>query len=195
MATLPGAWLYRVSAGTGQPGVSILWLGEVESWICNFYLSVAACKTCLSRSVPEIHKPVAGTLSNQPTNQLHMAKNTNLRRLSAPQTIPPPSKPISPFHTTSVRTAERVLVWRHCSTKRRKLVIISLQSSRPSGQCVKSNIITKELEFYGKHLLLTLGPTPHLCQEEKLSNYLVFDWCGVRTMPQKQDNHYRTRFS
>ena len=42
VATLPGAWRYRVSAGTGRPGVSILWLGEVESWICNFYLSVAA---------------------------------------------------------------------------------------------------------------------------------------------------------
>ena len=39
---LPGAWHYRVSTGTGQPGVSILWLGEVESWICNFYLSVTA---------------------------------------------------------------------------------------------------------------------------------------------------------
>ena len=44
VATLPGAWRYRVSAGTGQPGVSILWLGEVESLICNFYLSVAVRK-------------------------------------------------------------------------------------------------------------------------------------------------------
>ena len=44
VATLPGAWLYRVSAGTGRPGVSILWLGEVESLICSFYLSVAARK-------------------------------------------------------------------------------------------------------------------------------------------------------
>ena len=44
VATMPGAWCYRVSAGTGQPGVSILWLGVVESLICNFYLSVAACK-------------------------------------------------------------------------------------------------------------------------------------------------------
>ena len=42
VATLPGAWHYRVSAGTGRPGVSILRLGEVESSICNFYLSVAA---------------------------------------------------------------------------------------------------------------------------------------------------------
>ena len=44
VATLPGAWCYRVSAGTGQPSVSILWLGEMESLVCNFYLSVAARK-------------------------------------------------------------------------------------------------------------------------------------------------------
>ena len=44
VATLPGAWRYRVSTGTGRPGVSILGLGEVERWICNFYLSVAARK-------------------------------------------------------------------------------------------------------------------------------------------------------
>ena len=41
VATLPGAWRYRVSTGTGRPGVSIQWLGEVERLICNFYLSVA----------------------------------------------------------------------------------------------------------------------------------------------------------
>ena len=44
VAALPDAWRYRVSAGTGRPGVIILWLGEVESLICNFYLSVAARK-------------------------------------------------------------------------------------------------------------------------------------------------------
>ena len=42
IAALPGAWYYRVSTGTGQPGVSILWLGEMESLICSFCLSVAA---------------------------------------------------------------------------------------------------------------------------------------------------------
>ena len=42
--TLPGAWHHRVSAGTGRPGVSVLRLGEVESLICNFYLSVATRK-------------------------------------------------------------------------------------------------------------------------------------------------------
>ena len=30
VATLPGAWRYRVSAGTGRTGVSILWLGEMD---------------------------------------------------------------------------------------------------------------------------------------------------------------------
>ena len=44
-ATLPGAWRYRVSAGTGRPSVSILRLGEIESLIFNFYLSVAARTT------------------------------------------------------------------------------------------------------------------------------------------------------
>ena len=43
VATLPYAWCNRVSAGTGWPGVSILWLGEMESLV-NFYLSVAARK-------------------------------------------------------------------------------------------------------------------------------------------------------
>ena len=42
VATLPGAWRYGVSAGTGRPCVSILRLGEMESLICNLYLSVAA---------------------------------------------------------------------------------------------------------------------------------------------------------
>ena len=44
MPTLPGAWSCRVSAGTCWSGVSILWLDEIGSLICNFYLSVAACK-------------------------------------------------------------------------------------------------------------------------------------------------------
>ena len=40
--TLVGVWRYKVTAGTGWSGVSIPWLGEVESLICNFSLSVAA---------------------------------------------------------------------------------------------------------------------------------------------------------
>ena len=42
-ATLPGAWHYRVSTGTGWSGVSIFLLCEIESFICNLYLSLAAC--------------------------------------------------------------------------------------------------------------------------------------------------------
>ena len=67
VATLPGAWRYRVSAGTGRPGVSILWLGEMESLICNFYGSVAARKTVWADpSLRYTH--VAGTLSSQQAN-------------------------------------------------------------------------------------------------------------------------------
>ena len=44
VATLQGVWCYRISTGTGRPGVSVLWLGEVESLIWSFYLSVVACK-------------------------------------------------------------------------------------------------------------------------------------------------------
>ena len=47
---LPGAWRYRVSAGTDRRGVSILWLGEVKSLIGNFFFGVAARTT-----VSEIH--------------------------------------------------------------------------------------------------------------------------------------------
>ena len=50
VTTLPGAWSYRVSAG--WPGVSILWLGEMESLACNFYLSVAARK--IARADPSL---------------------------------------------------------------------------------------------------------------------------------------------
>ena len=45
VATLACTWCYMVSAGTGWPGVSIQWPGEVESLICKFYHSVAAGTT------------------------------------------------------------------------------------------------------------------------------------------------------
>ena len=44
VATLPGAWHYRLSSGTGRPGVSIHVTGWVESLICNVYVSVTARK-------------------------------------------------------------------------------------------------------------------------------------------------------
>ena len=80
VATLPGAWHYRVSAGTGRPGVSILWLGEVESLSCNFYLSVAARK--LSVQIRPWDALACCWDVKQPTNQ-----QTNKQRNK--QTIPP----------------------------------------------------------------------------------------------------------
>ena len=41
VATLQNDWRYGVIAVTGRPGVSILWLGEIQRLICKFYLSVA----------------------------------------------------------------------------------------------------------------------------------------------------------
>ena len=66
VVSLPGAWRYRVSAGTGWPGVSIPLLGEVESLDMLLLAQCGSTYNCLSRSVPEIH--VAGTLSNKQTN-------------------------------------------------------------------------------------------------------------------------------
>ena len=43
VVTLPGTWHDRVSTGTGWSSVSILWLDEMESLICKFFLIVAAC--------------------------------------------------------------------------------------------------------------------------------------------------------
>ena len=78
VATLPGAWHYRVSAGTGQPGVSMLWLGEIESLICNFYLSVAAHKISVAA-----HKIVCADLSLRYTHMLleHSATNQQTIKL------------------------------------------------------------------------------------------------------------------
>ena len=78
MATLPGAWRYRVSTGTGRPGVSILWLGEMESLICSFYLSVAARKiVCADPSLRYTRSHVAGTISNQQTKHLCLMIHVN----------------------------------------------------------------------------------------------------------------------
>ena len=57
VATLPGAWHYEVSAGTGWPGFSILWQGEVES---NFYLSVAAHKLVWADPPPKYSSMLLG---------------------------------------------------------------------------------------------------------------------------------------
>ena len=46
-------------------------------------------------------------------------------------------------------------VWRLTSVERRKY--LTFDSSKPSGPCVKSEIITKEHEFFSKYLLLIIG--------------------------------------
>ena len=84
VATLPGAWRLRISAGTGWSGISILLLGRMESLICNFYLSVAARKIVRVDFVPEIHLHVAGTLSNQQTTILSLCKTDQLFSPSQP---------------------------------------------------------------------------------------------------------------
>ena len=72
VATPLSAWRCRVSTGTGGPGVSILSLGEIESLLRNLSQRV---RTCLSRSVPEIHQHVAGALSKHASQH---AKQPNL---------------------------------------------------------------------------------------------------------------------
>ena len=58
VATLPGAQHYRVRAGIGWPGDSILWLGEIV-WSAT---SVSVWQHAkLSRSIQEIHTHFAGT--------------------------------------------------------------------------------------------------------------------------------------
>ena len=69
VATLPGAWCYVVSAGTGWPGVSILWLKEIENLICNFCLSVWAdpplrdTNMLLGRSANSKQQPQRGQMA------------------------------------------------------------------------------------------------------------------------------------
>ena len=70
VATLPGAWCYRVSAGTGRPGVSILSLGEMESLICSFHLSVAARKiVCADPSLRYTRMLLGRSATNQQQQQ------------------------------------------------------------------------------------------------------------------------------
>ena len=68
VATLPGAWRNRVSAGTGVSGVSILCLGEAKSLICNLSLSLLPTRgvnatwvrvhSVLKTEMPSVRLPV-----------------------------------------------------------------------------------------------------------------------------------------
>ena len=70
VATLPGAWRYRVSTGTGWPGCQYTVTKSGRKLDLQLLSQCGRMLTCLSRSVPEIHQHVAGTLSNQQT--LHL---------------------------------------------------------------------------------------------------------------------------
>ena len=73
LAILQGAWHKRVSASTGWPGLSILWLGEkaYNYLICNFYLKVAAGNSVkVDLSLRYILR-IAGALSNHDTTKNH----------------------------------------------------------------------------------------------------------------------------
>ena len=88
MAILPGAWRYRVSTGTGRPGVSILWLGEVERLICNFYLSVAARQIVWADPSLRYTSMLLGRkATNQQTIVARLTKWTMSKRCSV--TVPP----------------------------------------------------------------------------------------------------------
>ena len=52
VAILPGAWFSRVSAETGWPSLSTLWLCKIASLVRNFYLSMAVCTTDRADSSP-----------------------------------------------------------------------------------------------------------------------------------------------
>ena len=80
VATLPGAWCRRVSAGTGWPGINILWLGDVESLICSFFLSVAAqlSEQIYPWDTPACCWGVKQPVSKQPSPVLLLLVSTSL---------------------------------------------------------------------------------------------------------------------
>ena len=71
VTAVPGAWHYRVSVGTGWPGVSILWLYETK-FDQQLLSQCGSMCNCLCRSAPEIHWRVAGTLSSQKASKFYV---------------------------------------------------------------------------------------------------------------------------
>ena len=81
VATLPGIWCYRVCAWTGWPGVGILWLGEVESLICNFHLNVAAHK--IEQILPRDTLACCWNFKQPTDNKLNNIFQNNIRKESS----------------------------------------------------------------------------------------------------------------
>ena len=64
VAFLPGAGYYRVSAGACQPSINILWLGEIESLVCNVFLSVTAHRIVWADLSPRYTSVLLGHKTN-----------------------------------------------------------------------------------------------------------------------------------
>ena len=98
-ATLPRAWRYRVNAGTGWPGVSILWLGEVV-WFATSISMWQHAKLC--ELIPPWDtlacycdvKPA----SKQPTNKQTAA----LRSVAAPRALESCATPVETARGTGL---------------------------------------------------------------------------------------------
>ena len=73
--------------------ISILLLGEMESWICNFNLSVIACAIVWADL--SLRYPVAETLSNQPTNNNNALGALQIQlSISPSHSIQTPGQPV-----------------------------------------------------------------------------------------------------
>ena len=77
VATLAGAWLYRVSGGTGWPSVSKLCLGEMESMICSFNLGMAARTIVFADPPLRYTSMLLGSFRLDITDQVVWPLNTN----------------------------------------------------------------------------------------------------------------------
>ena len=80
VATLPGVGCYRVSTGTGWLCVSILWLDEEETLICNLHLSVAALKLFWADPSLRSTNMLLGREADNQQQQQTTTTNNNLGR-------------------------------------------------------------------------------------------------------------------
>ena len=83
MANLSGAWRYRVSARTGWPSVSMLWLGEMAIKF-YFQISLSVAARTIVWVDPSLRHTlhVAGTLTNQETKASPFLMYTRLATAS-----------------------------------------------------------------------------------------------------------------
>ena len=86
VATLPGAWPYRVSTGAGWPRISTLRLCGITSWICNFCLSVV--ERAIIRAIPFMRDtPACCWGVKQPTNNNNAGCFADVEVTSLPRRV------------------------------------------------------------------------------------------------------------